>query len=207
MAKASSKIWAVRIRRIKPVIFLLCLIPFGLLAYDFYTGNISADPVEDITKVTGDWGLRLLLITLAITPLRHLTSINQLILVRRMLGVFSFFYILLHFLTWLVIVNFFDIRQIIEDIIQRYYILFGSAAFLMMTLLAATSTNRMVRWMGGRRWAKLHKLVYLIGILGALHFFLAVKADITEPVIYGVILAVLLGFRVWKHYLPRTAKR
>lgn len=205
MAKTSSKIWTTRIRRTKPVIFVLCLIPISILVFDIFTGNVSADPVEDITEVTGEWGLRLLLITLAITPLRNLTGINQLVLVRRMLGVFSFFYILLHFLTWLVIVNFFDIRQIIEDIIERYYILFGSAAFIMMTLLAATSTNRMVRWVGGRRWAKLHKLVYLIGILGVLHFYLSVKADITEPVIYGVILAILLGFRVWKKYSPRTA--
>ena len=200
MAKSSSKVWTTRIRRSKPVIFVLCLVPFGILVFDILTGNISADPVEDITNVTGTWGLRLLIITLAITPLRVLTGINQLILVRRMLGVFSFFYILLHFLTWLVIDNFFDFRQMIEDIIERYYILFGSAAFTMMTLLAATSTNRMVRWMGGRRWAKLHKLVYLIGILGVLHFFLAVKADITEPVIYGIIVAVLLGFRVWKKF-------
>ena len=200
MAKSSSKVWTNRIRRSKPVIFVLCLIPFGILVFDILTGNISADPVEDITNVTGTWGLRLLIITLAITPLRVLTGINQLILVRRMLGVFSFFYILLHFLTWLVIDNFFDFRQMIEDIIERYYILFGSAAFTMMTLLAATSTNRMVRWMGGRRWAKLHKLVYLIGILGVLHFFLAVKADVTEPVIYGIIVAVLLGFRAWKKF-------
>lgn len=184
---------------------MLCLIPFSILVFDIFTENISADPVEDITKVTGEWGLRLLLITLAITPLRIVTKINQLTLIRRMLGVFSFFYILMHFLTWLVIDNFFDIRQIIEDIIERYYILFGSAAFTMMTLLAATSTNRMVRWLGGRRWAKLHKLVYLIGILGVLHFYLSVKADITEPVIYGVILAILLGFRIWKKYSPRTA--
>lgn len=200
MAKSSSKVWTNRIRRSKPVIFVLCLIPFGILVFDILTGNISADPVEDITNVTGTWGLRLLIITLAITPLRVLTGINQLILVRRMLGVFSFFYILLHFLTWLVIDNFFDFRQMIEDIIERYYILFGSAAFTMMTLLAATSTNRMVRWMGGRRWAKLHKLVYLIGILGVLHFFLAVKADVTEPVIYGIVVAVLLGFRAWKKF-------
>ncbi len=204
MANTSSKIWATRIRRSKPVIFVLCLIPVSILAFDIFTGNISADPIEDITKVTGEWGLRLLLITLAITPLRILTKINQLTLLRRMLGVFAFFYILLHFLTWLVIDNFFDFGRIIEDIIERYYILFGSAAFTMMTLLAATSTNRMVRWLGGRRWAKLHKLVYLIGILGVLHFYLSVKADITEPVIYGTVLAILLGFRIWKKYSPRT---
>ena len=205
MAQSSSRVWTTRIRRIKPLIFILCLIPLGKLAFDVFTGNISADPVEDFTHVTGEWGLRLLIVTLAITPLRMITGINQLVLVRRMLGVFSFVYILLHFLTWLVIDNFFDIQRIIEDIIERYYILFGSLAFVMMTLLAATSTNRMVKWLGGKRWANLHKLIYLIGILGVLHYFLSVKADITQPVIYAAIVALLLGFRIWKKYSSRPA--
>ncbi len=207
MAASSSKVWSTRVRRAKPFIFILCSIPLAKLAFDVFTGNISADPVEDFTNVTGEWGLRLLLLTLAITPLRSLTGINQLVLVRRMLGVFAFVYILFHFLTWFVIDNFFDIARIIEDIIERYYILFGSAAFLMMILLAATSTNGMVRRLGGRRWSNLHKLVYAIGILGCLHFFLSVKADITEPVIYSTILAVLLGFRVWKKYFAAAPSK
>ena len=194
-------------RRSKPVVFVLCLVPITLLVVDILTGNISADPIEDITNVTGQWGIRLLLITLAITPLRSITGINQLILLRRMLGVFCFFYILLHFLTWLVIDNFFDIQRMFEDIVERYYILFGSAAFAMLIPLAATSTNRMVKWLGGKRWVKLHKLVYLIGILGVVHFYLQVKADITQPVIYGAILAVLLGFRVYKKYRKQPTKR
>ena len=192
--------WRKAIRRSKPVVFVLCLLPFAFLVADMISGNISADPVEDITKVTGEWGLRLLLITLAVTPVRAITKINQLILLRRMLGVYSFFYILLHFLTWLVIDHYFDFRQIIEDIIERYYILFGSLAFGMMIPLAATSTNRMVRWMGGKRWIRLHRLVYVIGICGIVHYYLLVKADITEPVIYGAILAALLGFRVVQRY-------
>ncbi len=194
-------------RRSKPVVFVLCLVPITLLVVDILTGNISADPIEDITNVTGQWGIRLLLITLAITPLRSITGINQLILLRRMLGVFCFFYILLHFLTWLVIDNFFDIQRMFEDIVERYYILFGSAAFAMLIPLAATSTNRMVKWLGGKRWVKLHKLVYLIGILGVVHFYLQVKADITQPVIYGAILAVLLGFRIYKKYRKQPTKR
>ena len=198
--------WRKLIRRSKPVVFVLCLLPFALLVADMISGNISADPVEDITKVTGEWGLRLLLITLAITPVRIITKINQLILLRRMLGVYSFFYILLHFLTWLVIDHYFDFRQIFEDIIERYYILFGFLAFVMMIPLAATSTNRMVRWLGGKRWIRLHKLVYPIGICGIVHYYLLVKADITEPVIYGAILAVLLGFRVVQRY-RRPKKR
>ena len=207
MAKISGSQWAKWIRRSKPVVFVLCLVPITLLVVDILTGNISADPIEDITNVTGQWGIRLLLITLAITPLRSITGINQLILLRRMLGVFCFFYILLHFLTWLVIDNFFDIQRMFEDIVERYYILFGSAAFAMLIPLAATSTNRMVKWLGGKRWVKLHKLVYLIGILGVVHFYLQVKADITQPVIYGAILAVLLGFRIYKKYRKQPTKR
>ena len=207
MAKISRSQWGKWIRRSKPIVFVLCLVPIILLVVSIVTGNISADPIEDITNVTGQWGIRLLLITLAITPLRSITGINQLILLRRMLGVFCFFYILLHFLTWLVIDNFFDIQRMIEDIVERYYILFGSAAFAMLIPLAATSTNRMVKWLGAKRWLKLHKLVYLIGILGVVHFYLQVKADITQPVIYGAILAFLLGFRVYKKYRKQPSKR
>ena len=207
MAKISRSQWGKWIRRSKPIVFVLCLVPITLLVVSIVTGNISADPIEDITNVTGQWGIRLLLITLAITPLRSITGINQLILLRRMLGVFCFFYILLHFLTWFVIDNFFDIQRMIEDIVERYYILFGSAAFAMLIPLAATSTNRMVKWLGAKRWLKLHKLVYLIGILGVVHFYLQVKADITQPVIYGAILAFLLGFRVYKKYRKQPSKR
>ena len=182
MTKISAKTWSKWIKRSKPAVFILCLVPILLLAYDVFTGQISADPVEDFTKVTGEWGLRILLITLAITPLRSITGINQLILLRRMLGVYSFFYIFLHFLTWLVIDHFFDFQR--------------SVAFLLMIPLAATSFNRMVRWMGGKRWLRLHKLVYAIGCLAILHYYLLVKADITEPVIYGLVLALLLGYRV-----------
>ena len=206
MAKTTSRQWTTRIKRIKPIVFVLCGIPAGLLVFDIFTGNISADPIEDLTRVTGVWGLRLILLTLAITPLRQITGINQLILLRRMLGVYAFFYIVLHFLTWFVVDNFFDFQRIIEDIIERYYILFGSLAFLMMIPLAITSTNGMVRRLGGKRWTKLHKLVYILSILGVLHFYLQVKADITEPVIYAVILAVLLGYRVWKSRQPASNK-
>ena len=205
MKKISSRQWAKWIRRSKPLVFVLCLIPISLLVFDILTGNISADPIEDITKVTGEWGLRILLITLAITPLRNMTGIGQLVLIRRMLGVFSFFYILLHFGTWLVIDNFFDWNRMIEDIIERYYILFGFTAFVLLIPLAATSLNRMVRLLGGKRWIALHRLIYLIGILGIVHYYLQVKADITQPVIHGAILAFLLGHRIWiyKRKMPK----
>jgi len=206
MAKITSRQWTVWIKRFKPLVFLLCLTPITLLTVDVFTGSISADPIEDITRVTGQWGLRLLLLTLAVTPLRFITGINQLTLLRRMLGVFSFFYILLHFLTWLVIDNFFDFQRIIEDIIERYYILFGTVAFAAMIPLAATSTNRMLKALGAKRWLKLHKLIYPIAILGTVHFYLQVKADITEPVIYGTILTVLLGYRVIKAKQRSRAK-
>ncbi len=210
MAAATSRQWSKWIRRAKPLVFVLCAIPAclsALLLYRFVTGSFFGDPIEDLTRNTGIWGIRLLLLTLAITPLRYITGINQLILLRRMLGVFSFFYILLHFLIWLVIDKFFNFQLIIEDIIERYYILFGFLAFVMLIPLAVTSTNRMVRWLGAKRWAKLHKLVYPISILGAVHFYLQVKADITEPVIYAAILAILLGYRYWRKKQKPSPKR
>jgi len=206
MAAATTRQWAKRVKWAKPVIFVLCALPAASLVYSIVTGNISADPIEDLTRVTGDWGLRLLIVTLAITPLRAITGINQLVLLRRMLGVYAFFYILLHFLTWLVIDNFFDFQRIIEDIFERYYILFGSLAFLMMIPLAVTSTNQMLRWLGSKRWNHLHKLIYPLSILGIVHFYLQVKADITEPIIYGTILAILLGFRLWKYKKKPSTK-
>ena len=205
--KISSSQWSKWIRRSKPAVFILCSIPLLLLVLDIFTGEISADPVEDLTKVTGEWGLRILLLTLAITPIRSITGVNQLILLRRMLGLFAFFYIVLHFLTWLVIDNFFDFQRIIEDVIERYYILFGSIAFILLIPLAITSTNRMVRRIGGVRWNKLHKLVYPISILAIVHYYLLVKADITPPVIHGAILAVLLGYRLWKYQQKSLSKR
>ena len=199
MAAATNRQWSTRIKWAKPILFVLLGIPAASLVFNILTGNISADPIDDLTHVTGEWGLRLLILTLAITPLRNLTGINQLILLRRMLGVYAFFYVLLHFLTWFVIDNYFDFQRIIEDIIERYYILLGFLAFVLMIPLAATSTNKMVRWLGSKRWIKLHKLVYPLSILGVVHFYLQVKADITEPVIYGTILAILLIYRIWKN--------
>ena len=199
MAAATNRQWSTRIKWAKLILFVLLGIPAASLVFNILTGNISADPIDDLTHVTGEWGLRLLILTLAITPLRNLTGINQLIMLRRMLGVYAFFYVLLHFLTWFVIDNYFDFQRIIEDIIERYYILLGFLAFVLMIPLAATSTNKMVRWLGSKRWIKLHKLVYPLSILGVVHFYLQVKADITEPVIYGTILAILLIYRIWKN--------
>lgn len=200
---AQQRLW---VKRAKPVVFVLCSLPLTFLGYDVFTGNISADPIEDFTRVTGIWGLRLLIITLAITPLRILTGFNALIQWRRMLGVFSFVYILLHLATYVVLDQFFNFSQIVEDVIERYYILFGMLAFLLMIPLAATSWNRMIKLIGGKRWTQLHRLVYIIAPLGILHFFLQVKADITSPVLHGAVLAVLLGFRIVHHRRKQRAR-
>ncbi|MGB1111256.1 MAG: sulfite oxidase heme-binding subunit YedZ [Gammaproteobacteria bacterium] len=180
----------------KPVLFVLALIPLGLLILDALTGRLSANPIEDITHSTGDWAIRFLLITLAVTPLRKLTGWSWPGPLRRMLGLFAFFYALLHFLTWLVLDQFFDWNTIVEDIIERPYITVGFLAFVMLIPLAITSTNGMVKRLGGKRWKALHKLVYPIGMLAVLHYLWLVKADWSEPVVYGVILAALLGFRL-----------
>lgn len=183
------------IKWLKPAVFLICLLPFSYLIYRAFSGQLNAEPVKDITGVTGQWGLRFLLVTLSVTPLRQLTGLNDLVRLRRMLGLFAFFYLSLHFLTYLVLDQFFAWDFIIEDIVDRPYILLGFTAFVCLAPLAITSTNGMLRWLGGRRWKKLHRLVYLIAVLGVLHYFLGVKADISKPVIYGSILAILLGYR------------
>ncbi len=182
-------------RLYKPLVFLICLLPFGLLLFSALSGGLGANPIEEITHVTGQWGLRFLLITLAITPLRRLTRINSLIRYRRMLGLYAFFYVGLHFLSYLILDQFFDWREIIKDIIERPYISVGFLAFLLLIPLALTSTKKMLKKLGGN-WQRLHRLIYVIGILSVLHFLWLVKADLLEPLIYGAILAVLLILRL-----------
>jgi len=182
----------------KAGVFVLALVPLAILAWRGATGGFSANPIEDITHFTGDWALRFLLITLAVTPLRRLTGSNRLIRYRRMLGLFAFFYALLHFLTWLVVDQFFDWNEIVKDIAKRPFITVGFTAFALLIPLAATSNNRMVQKLGPR-WRTLHKLVYAIATLGVLHFLWLVKADVREPVIYAVLLITLLVLRLpWR---------
>ena len=190
---AQQTVWS---KRLKPVVFVLCLLPFLYLVYRAFTGQLDAEPIKDITGVTGETGMRLLLITLAVTPLRRITGWNALIRWRRMLGLFAFFYICVHFLIYLVIDQFFAWDLIVEDIVDRPFILFGFTAFVCLIPLAVTSTNAMVKRLGAKRWQILHRMVYLVAILGVLHQFLGVKADITEPVVHGFILTLLLGYRV-----------
>lgn len=188
----------------KPFVFAACLIPFALLARKVLNDDLGANPVETLNRYTGDWTLRFLLITLAVTPLRQLAGRPYLVRFRRMLGLFAFFYVCLHFLSWSWIDKVFDWDEIVKDVIKRPFITLGFTCFVLLIPLAATSTNAMVRRLGGKRWRALHRLVYAIGIGGVVHYLWLVKSDIREPLIYAAILVFLLGYRVW-HYLRRRA--
>ena len=181
---------------IKPVIFILCLLPLTYLFINFYLDELGANPFEVFTRSTGEWTLRFLLITLAMTPLRHLTGTAWPIRLRRMFGLFTFFYVCVHLLTYILLDHFFDWDEILTDIVKRPYITFGMLAFTLLIPLAVTSSNKMIKRLG-RRWKLLHKLIYLIAVLGVLHFLLLVKADYKEPVIYAFILSSLFLVR-WK---------
>jgi len=197
------------IRVLKVVVFLLCLLPLGKLGLELFglAGmSLGANPIEELIHRLGKWGLNFLLITLSVTPLRKWTGMNGLIQFRRMLGLFAFFYILMHFLTYAGLDQHFNIPVIVEDIVERPYITIGISALLLLLPLAVTSTNGMMRRLG-RRWQKLHRLVYLIAGLGVWHFYWQVKKDILEPSIYIFILAVLLGYRILARWRAKRATR
>lgn len=193
-------------RWLKPAVFLLCLMPFGLLAYNAFTGNLSANPIDDITDTTGDWTLRFVMITLSVTPLRKIFGWNFLGRVRRMLGLFTFFYATLHFTTYIWLDQFFDVASILKDIPKRPFILVGFTAFTLFIPLAITSTAGWVRRLGGKRWQLLHRLVYVSATAGVVHYLWLVKADKSRPLIYGAILATLLGYRLFEFVRKRRAK-
>ncbi len=172
--------------------------PLAFLVYRALNNDLGANPIETINRYTGDWVLRFLLLTLAVTPLRRLTGWNALLRYRRMLGLFAFFYACLHFLSYAWLDQYFVLADIVKDVAKRPYITVGFACFLMLIPLAATSTNAMIRRLGARRWQALHRLVYLIGAGGIVHFLWLVKSDLREPLIYGAILTLLLGFRLWR---------
>lgn len=190
------KLEAATIARVKAATFVVCLAPLGLLIWRGFTGGLTANPIEFITHTTGWWTLAFLMITLAVTPLRRLLDMPWLLRLRRMLGLYAFFYASLHFLTWLVVDQFFDWQAIVKDIAKRPYITVGFSAFFLLLPLAATSTNAMVRRLGAARWQSLHRLVYVIAILGVVHFWWLVKKDIREPALFATILTVLLGTRL-----------
>ena len=180
---------------LKPAVFVLCLLPLLQQGWLAYTGNLGANPIGELTNETGVWSLRLLLVTLAITPLRRLTGWGWLISVRRMLGLYAFAYGMLHLAVYWGLNQYFDLSLIAGDL-KRPYIVAGYLALLFMVPLAATSTDAMVRRLG-RRWQKLHRLVYAVAILGVVHYLLLVKIDFLPPVAYAAVLAVLLAWRLW----------
>jgi sulfoxide reductase heme-binding subunit YedZ len=181
---------------VKSLIFLICLIPLISLFWIAFQGNLGANPIEKVTHITGEWALRFLLLTLSVTPVRKLLGWQFLLRLRRMLGLYAFFYACLHFLTYLVLDQFFDVDEIIKDILKRPYITVGFAAFVLLIPLAVTSTNTMMRRLG-RRWKLIHQLIYVIGVLAVLHFLWLVKADNLEPLIYAFILLLLFMARIW----------
>ena len=181
----------------KAALFALCLAPLARLVFFAFSDRLGANPIEFVIRSLGTWTLTLLLVTLSITPLRRLTGWNSLIRVRRMLGLFVFFYAGLHFFTYAGVDQSFDLSAILADIVKRPYITVGVTCFVLLIPLAVTSTNAMQRRLSGRRWQLLHRLVYLIAAGGVLHYFQLVKKDITQPALYGLVLAVLLGMRLW----------
>ena len=193
---------------IKVAIFLLALVPFGRMVWLTYTGQLVV-PLEFITRGTGDWTLYFLCIGLGVTPLRRFTQWNWLIKLRRMLGLFAFFYASLHFTTFLWFDHFFDLAEMWKDVLKRPFITVGFIAFLLLIPLAATSTNGMIKRLGGKRWQLLHKLIYVIAPLGILHFWWmkAGKHNFTQPIIFGIIVAVLLGVRLFWNRTKVVAAR
>lgn len=190
---------AVSIAWLKRLLFVLCLMPLARLVLFAFTGGLGANPIEFVIRSLGDWAITFLLVTLSVTPLRRLTGWNSLIRVRRMLGLFAFFYASLHFLFYVGVDQFFDFGAIVQDIVKRPFITLGFACLLALIPLAVTSTNAMQRRLGGKRWVRLHRLVYGIALGGVLHYWWMVKRDITVPLIYGLLLIVLLGVRLaWR---------
>lgn len=182
-------------RGLKLLVFAAALLPFALLLFDFFSDDLTADPIEEITHRTGWWALTLLMVTLSVSPLRRLTGWNRLIQLRRMLGLFAFFYATLHVLTYFGLDQLFDLSYLVEDVVERPYITVGFTAWLLLIPLAVTSTKGWIRRLG-KRWTKLHRLVYLAAGLGVLHFLWLVKADVREPLIFGAVLALLLALRL-----------
>ncbi len=173
-----------------------CLVPLVLLGWRGLHNNLGANPIEFITHNTGDWTIRFLLITLAVTPLRKLLALPVLIRFRRMLGLFAFFYACLHFVTYFWLDKFFDLADILKDVAKRPFITAGFTGFVLLIPLAVTSTQGWIRRLGGRRWQLLHRLIYVSAFAGVVHYYWLVKSDVRLPLLYGGILAVLLLFRI-----------
>jgi sulfoxide reductase heme-binding subunit YedZ len=183
-------------RWIKVPVFALCLVPLGHLAWRALESELTANPIEYITHQTGDWTLIFVVITLAVTPARKLLKLPELIRFRRMLGLFAFFYGVLHFSTWIGLDKFFDWADMLADVHKRTFITGGFTGFILMVPLALTSTAGWIRRLGGRRWQALHRLIYVTAIAGVVHYYWLVKSDIRKPVFYGVLVTLLLALRM-----------
>ena len=184
----------------KLVLFVNALVPLTLLLWDWYRRQVGANPLEFVTRTTGILTLVFLLISLAVTPLRRTTGLNWLTRFRRMLGLFAFFYGSLHLMTYVAFDRFFHLKTIPGDVARRPFIAIGMTAFFLMVPLAITSTDKMVKRLGGKRWRSLHRLVYLSGIFGVLHYYMLVKSDVRLPLTFAFLLALLLGFRILARY-------
>ena len=185
------------IRVLKVFVFLLCLVPFLLLGWGAFRGDLGANPVETITHTTGDWTLRFLVLTLSVTPLRRLTGWSPAIRFRRMLGLFAFFYCCIHFTIYCISISNLNLAEIGNDILKRPYVTVGFTGFILMIPLAITSTKKWIGRLGGKRWQMLHRLVYVSAVAGVLHYLWLVKLDIRFPLRYAVVVGLLLLFRVW----------
>ena len=184
--------------RSKPVLFILILFPSLLWAYQFVTGNLGVNPIEKLMDELGLMALRLIIITLMITTLSNIKPLKSIVVLRRMIGLFAFYYVCLHFSTYIVLDHFLDMQFIIQDIIKRPFITFGFISFLFLIPLASTSTNNMIKRLGFKLWKKVHYLIYPVAILASMHFYVLVRADKTEPVIYMGIIILLLLHRIFK---------
>ena len=193
-------------RVIKPVVFAACLTPAAWLLYRAFRGDLGVNPLETLTNETGIWTLRLLVATIAVTPIRWLTKWNPIISFRRMIGLFAFFYGTIHFFIYFLFDRSLQFDGLWEDVVLRPYITVGFTAFVLMIPLAVTSTTGWIRRLGGRRWNLLHRLVYLSALGGVLHYWWKVKLDVTNPVIYAAIVGVLLGWRVVKALNKRETR-
>jgi sulfoxide reductase heme-binding subunit YedZ len=198
--------WVKPFTWIKILVFAASLIPAARLVVGLFTGGLGANPVEHITHTTGTFALIFLMITLSVTPLRRITGYGPLIRLRRMLGLFAFFYTVLHLSTFVVLDHFFDFVSIIEDVTDRRFVTAGFTGFVLMIPLALTSTQAMVRRLGGRRWQALHRLVYASACAGVVHYLWLVKADLRPPLLYAAVLALLLGYRLWHSWRASAAR-
>jgi len=190
----------------KVAIFLLCLIPFGDLVWRIIRSDLGANPVEFLQHATGDWTLRFLVFTLCITPFRKLLNLPDLIRFRRMLGLFAFFYVSLHFLTYLGPDQAFDLAAMWKDVAKRPFITVGFAAFVSLIPLAVTSTAGWIRRIGGKRWQMLHRLIYFAAVCGVIHYYWLVKSDVRKPLFYGALVAILLAWRLASWFSKRRGQ-